>query len=63
MINIPQQDRIFRTITGGLLAVSAVVSTPWNAYIFGLVTGLLLGTALVGFCPVYDILNGRKKKR
>jgi hypothetical protein len=54
--NVGSIDRVLRVIVGiGLLSVMFVLegSARW----FGLIGVIPLGTALIGYCPLYSILG------
>lgn len=64
--NISSPDRVIRVIVGVILAILPFVTqlTPlwtWVSVIVGLV---LIATALIGTCPMYQLLGiGRKCRR
>lgn len=52
--NVGSLDRILR-IVGGLLLLSLVFVGPQT--LWGLVGLILIGTALISFCPIYRIVG------
>jgi vacuolar-type H+-ATPase subunit I/STV1 len=47
--NIGKTDKMIRSIAGVAIIIVGVIYSSW----FGLIGVVLLGTALVRFCPVY----------
>jgi len=55
--NVGGADRIVRGVLGVVLAyAAATVGGPW-AWIAGVGAAVMLGTALVGSCPLYALLG------
>jgi hypothetical protein len=56
--NVGNIDRVVRGAAGIVLAVGAVsAGTPLTQGILGLVALIMVGTALVGFCPLYRVFG------
>ncbi len=56
-------DRVIRIVLGVALAavaIGGIVAAPW-LYFVGAVAAILVGTGIVGFCPLYAILHIRTK--
>lgn len=56
--NVGTIDRVIRAAVGIALVLGALaVGAPLARTILGLGGVIMLGTALVGFCPVYRVLG------
>ena len=53
MCNIGKIDRIIRVVIGLAIIVWGVMTNNW----LGAIGLIPLGTALIGFCPLYTILK------
>ncbi len=56
-------DRVIRIVLGVALAAAAIggiVGAPW-LYAVWVIAAILLGTGIVGFCPLYAILHTSTK--
>ncbi|MEW6681405.1 MAG: DUF2892 domain-containing protein [Nitrospirota bacterium] len=65
--NVGTIDRVIRAAVGIALFLAALaVAAPLARTILGLGGVIMLGTALVGFCPVYRVLGlntcGQRRK-
>ncbi|MDK2981712.1 MAG: hypothetical protein PWQ55_2059 [Chloroflexota bacterium] len=62
--NMGSTDRTIRAIVGVVLAALIFfnVLTGTAAVVFGIIAGILLLTALVGFCPLYAPFKFSTKK-
>lgn len=65
--NMGNIDRVVRGVVGIVLAVGAIsAGTPWMRAILGVGAVIMVGTAFVGFCPLYQVFGlntGRRKPR
>jgi uncharacterized membrane protein len=57
--NMSSTDRIIRAIAAVVLAVLVFLNvlTGTAAVVLGIVAGILLVTALIGFCPLYALFK------
>lgn len=56
--NMGTIDRAVRGAVGIVLAVGAVsAGEPWVRAILGVAALIMVGTALVGFCPLYRVFG------
>lgn len=51
--NVGKGDKVFRIIVGLIIGVLGIVYQSW----WGLIALIPLGTAMMGFCPLYSIIN------
>lgn len=63
--NVGSADRIIRTLFAVVvfILILAGILTGTIALILGITAGVLLGTALVGFCPIYGALKLSSNKK
>jgi hypothetical protein len=62
-MNMSKVDRIVRAIVGiALLLLAIFLVTGVLQIIFWILAGILLVTALIGFCPAYKLFNFSTKK-
>ncbi len=57
--NMGSNDRIIRAVAGVVLAAMIFLNVfnGTAAVVFGVLAGILLVTALVGFCPLYALFK------
>jgi hypothetical protein len=63
--NVGNIDRVVRGAVGIVLAIGAAgAGVPWLRAILGVGAVIMVGTALVGFCPLYQVfgLNTCRRK-
>ncbi len=63
--NVGRLDRLFRFSVGFLcLAFAFIAGDIWLRIVFGVVSAVLIGTAVMGFCPLNNLVGldtARKK--
>ncbi|MDQ7859818.1 MAG: DUF2892 domain-containing protein [Armatimonadota bacterium] len=55
--NMGGLDRVVRAVLGVVLVYVAVTAGGLWAWVAGVGAAVMLGTALVGFCPLYTLLG------
>ena len=56
--NVGKSDKVFRIILGLVIGVIGIIYQSW----WGLIGLIPLGTALMGFCPLYPIIKANTCK-
>lgn len=60
--NVNTIDRIIRLVLAMAAGYLALASTGALAIVLWLVAGIMIGTAAVGFCPLYRLLGISTRK-